>query len=191
MRTLRLAPPVLGFGLLMLVVAGVLGTATLALGRILGGSNDATDCFAEFDGVTATFGSTLACTDGDPICDADGQKNGACTFRVRLCLDEADDPACTPDTLTSVDESPSFLPIPALPTSTTECGSFVDFFVPQSRDETTGMLQAGLLEIGVTATAANGMQDINTLGLCCVPVGGDAAPCSASTTTTSTTTSTT
>ena len=33
---------------------------------------------------------TQACTDGDPACDADRTADGTCTFRVSVCLDQAD-----------------------------------------------------------------------------------------------------
>jgi len=72
---------------------------------------------------------TAACTDGDPLCDADGTADGSCTFSVRLCLDAVDPPLprCHADVVT---EAGSSLPalasaleaiaMPAAPDSCTE-----------------------------------------------------------------------
>lgn len=61
-----------------------------------GGAGRIDDCLAMFQIVNPTnqprYGGNgrlnpkQACTDGDPICDADGAKNGVCVFRVGLCL---------------------------------------------------------------------------------------------------------
>jgi hypothetical protein len=42
------------------------------------------------------------CTDGDALCDADGEPNGTCVFQVAVCINVDDarlDPACVPSDL--------------------------------------------------------------------------------------------
>jgi hypothetical protein len=52
--------------------------------------------------------SAQSCTDGDPTCDADGVANGACSFKVAVCLNVSDprlierrsgEMACTPSSV--------------------------------------------------------------------------------------------
>jgi hypothetical protein len=80
---------------------------------IPGGGSVSTDCVSEwvvnnpdnepeFDAKGLVSG-TQTCTDGDAICDADGTANGACEFRVGVCLNNQDprllsggQPACSP-----------------------------------------------------------------------------------------------
>src|SRR5213594_3474504 len=63
-----------------------LGAVAPALAFVLGGGDPRTDCWAAFDGVDATYGTrTVRCADGDRACDADGTQ-GACTFRLRVCV---------------------------------------------------------------------------------------------------------
>ena len=63
--------------------------------RVAGGSGNRTDCYSEFDGITAVPNSRpprVECVDGDP-CDTDGVcGNGFCEFKIRLCVNQ-DDPA--------------------------------------------------------------------------------------------------
>src|SRR5438067_2379802 len=90
-------------------LTGTLAVLSLALAaapaaaRIAGGGpNPQTDCYLEFEGVTAT--GTLGpaktplvdCNDGDPSCDADGQADGACTFNVNVCAFQSDVQGCSP-----------------------------------------------------------------------------------------------
>lgn len=57
---------------------------------IPGGGPAGTDCDAEWlvagAGQVATRGTLLACADGDPGCDLDGQVDGACTLEVSVCV---------------------------------------------------------------------------------------------------------
>src|SRR5262245_359312 len=65
-----------------------------------GGGKLATDCRAEWQVVNATntpfvdkkgfVNRDQTCVDGDPACDADRTADGTCTFRVGVCLDQAD-----------------------------------------------------------------------------------------------------
>jgi hypothetical protein len=69
---------------------------------IPGGGSQATDCFAEFDGIVPNMPPTrptyLRCTDGDPTCDADGVVDGVCTNMVSICFNNFDGrfPGCQP-----------------------------------------------------------------------------------------------
>jgi len=51
----------------------VWGHGLPAAALVLGGGAPKTDCWAAFDGVNQTMGTTVACIDGDPACDADGR----------------------------------------------------------------------------------------------------------------------
>src|SRR5262245_55108609 len=53
----------------LLLVLALLAPATPGAARAPGGGNPATDCYAEFDGVSA---NRVVCSDGDPSCDSDG-----------------------------------------------------------------------------------------------------------------------
>jgi hypothetical protein len=64
----------------------------------------ASDCLVGWHaagGAAAAGGMRVVCRDGDPACDADGDADGACTFAVSLCLNEAD-AACAPGTLARI-----------------------------------------------------------------------------------------
>jgi hypothetical protein len=68
-----------------------------------GGGEAISDCLLEINplhrmAVHGTRTPVLTCRDGDASCDADGQQDGRCTFRVALCLSNADPrmPACAP-----------------------------------------------------------------------------------------------
>jgi cysteine-rich repeat protein len=74
---------------------------------IPGGGSKTADCIAEWAVINPFNVPALGtddlpsfkqnCVDGDPTCDADGQLNDGCTFRVALCLQNADPnlPTCT------------------------------------------------------------------------------------------------
>ena len=71
----------------------------------LGGGPRAADCMMLIgvEGVAGRPRSRAArCTDGDIGCDGDGVVDGACTFRVRVCLAELPTPAhCHADVVTA------------------------------------------------------------------------------------------
>ena len=78
----------------------------LAAACIPGGDVPTNDCFGEFR-LPAPLPDALPpprvkCVDGDPTCDSDAVP-GQCTFRVGLCLNNADARLpCTPRPITSV-----------------------------------------------------------------------------------------
>ena len=107
-------------------------------GPLPNGSSVRTDCFlyAEMQGTLAVRQDKfIDCTDGDPTCDQDGQCNGSCTFRARICTGQPMPTHCTyPHVLHSVHISRQ-CPMPAPPTLTgSVCGAFVDFDVPLTRN---------------------------------------------------------
>jgi hypothetical protein len=54
-------------------------------------------------GKNGTPGSTVSCADGQQFCDIDGSPNGACTFRVAVCLNNVDPRLpCTPSSVSGV-----------------------------------------------------------------------------------------
>ncbi len=87
----------------------------------------ATDCFAYFDGegIGGPGDATIACTDGDPTCDADGVANGSCAFDVRICVTYRDLAECRPRKVHTLRTVPSRygLTLPRLPASRGVCGA--------------------------------------------------------------------
>src|SRR4051812_25535304 len=76
------------------------GTASAVL--VAGGAGTRTrDCVAVFDVPGANkpppprTPNAIDCVDGDPTCDADGTRNAACVFPVRVCLNSTAFAACT------------------------------------------------------------------------------------------------
>jgi len=78
-----------------------------------GGGTARSDCRAEWEVVNPTnmpalvdglVSTTQTCTDGDLLCDGDAAADGACGFRVAICLNESDAslPDCTPSETASV-----------------------------------------------------------------------------------------
>src|SRR5438128_1147585 len=71
-----------------------------AQARVAGGGSARSDCYAEFDGLTATSGTRVDCTDGDPTCDSDGACGDGCVFMVGVCAFQSDVEGCTPHEIT-------------------------------------------------------------------------------------------
>ena len=97
-------------------------STTTTLPRSFSGTGAAaSECYVTFDGIST---GRLACTDGDPACDADGTANGTCTFAFRVCVRQAL-PLCQAGTVTSLKATPTKLaiPLPAIPASTPACGA--------------------------------------------------------------------
>jgi hypothetical protein len=116
-------------------------------GPLPNGNSVRTDCFvhAEMQGnVTAMqemdiHDKYIRCTDGDPTCDQDGQCNGSCEFRARICTGQPQGgqpeiPHCTyPHSLDALHINKQ-CPMTAPATLTgSVCGAFVDFDVPLTR----------------------------------------------------------
>jgi hypothetical protein len=76
------------------VIALLAGAPTVQAALIPGGGKKAADCYVELDVQGATGSPRLACVDGDPACDTDGQCQGVCTFAVGVCLNQTNVAGC-------------------------------------------------------------------------------------------------
>lgn len=160
-----------------------LALAATANARVTGGGPAATDCYVVWEGVSAARGTSVVCEDGDPACDADGARDGACTFGVNACLG-ADEPAgCVAAPVERLRIAPVLLragpvvtsPL-ALPTGEARCGTAALVRLPlrgRARPRASRRLR-----LGMTATAAAPgrlRRDVDRLVLRCVPNAGRGA----------------
>jgi len=114
----------MGAGLRLVValfVVGVPGGPPPALARVMGGGPQSSDCFVTFDGVTATAGTRVQCTDGDPTCDGDGACDGGCEFQTRVCLNQCSTP---PLNISRIKWKGPVLDLPHLPMRERACGRY-------------------------------------------------------------------
>lgn len=114
-------------GVLVVALAAAVALASPALARVQGGGPRSTDCFAEFDGITASRGTLVECTDGDPSCDTDGACDGTCEFLVRLCVNQCSTP---PISISRLRLKGPALELPALPATAATCGGYTSVRVP-------------------------------------------------------------
>ena len=96
-----------------------------------GTGKPASECYVTLRGVAATVPGRIACTDGDPACDADAVADGACTFAFRVCVAQALS-GCQATSVTSVTATPASLaiPVPPVPASAPVCGDAAQVTVP-------------------------------------------------------------
>lgn len=69
------------------------------------GRNAANECLLRWrvEHASARSGRIVACTDGDPTCDADDSVGASCTFRVSLCAGAtADEPNCAEEQVDTI-----------------------------------------------------------------------------------------
>jgi hypothetical protein len=135
------------------------------------------DCYVELgvEGIGASevrSGRVVLCHDGDP-CDSDGKINDVCTFKVAVCIDQSNLPACHPPARLQELHVSSKLPAAALPSSLTgaTCGSFVDVPVKLHHGAHNGK-GTGMLLVPANATAVTGTTpsaDRDTYVLECLP----------------------
>lgn len=72
-----------------------------------GGGSKTTDCMAAFEAAANKPAPPRSprhvdCVDGDAACDADGLRNGECSFSLRICLNSSAVPPCVADGAASV-----------------------------------------------------------------------------------------
>lgn len=84
-----------------LILALVLGLVPEARARVAGGGPKKSDCYVEWEGVTAARGVAVTCEDGT-TCDLDTKKDGKCTFGVGVCVYQNDVDGCTPVPVNSI-----------------------------------------------------------------------------------------
>jgi hypothetical protein len=166
-----------------------LGAATLFALATPALAAPAGECMTRFDNVPAAArdGGTYTCADCDAACDADGvaKPNKSCTFRLRLCLDDAT-ASCPARKVRSVHArggcKASRLRAVPLPDATETCGQFANLVVKTRKKGK----KAGSCTVTVTATTSDAPRetDVDRLKLVCTPQ--TAAVCPTSTTTTAT-----
>ncbi|HWP66862.1 MAG TPA: hypothetical protein VNO26_13200 [Candidatus Limnocylindria bacterium] len=131
----------------MRVVMGVLLAAAVASGARAGyggggggGGGGGSESRPEADCLVglwnAPSGATIACTDCDPACDADGTgaPNGSCAFRVQVCANFPGLGDCEPASLRSISAKPKKLfPPGTVPLVQQDdgsaCGAFTEVIV--------------------------------------------------------------
>ncbi len=152
--------------------------------RVRGGGAAHTDCMLVTDVVGAAAagrGRTVRCTDGDPVCDADRQADGVCTFSVRICLDDPTALRCQPAPLAHAD---LLAPVPALAGLAAAVHAIS---MPVVAPDTCTVVSAvpvttrgrrrGRVVLRATATPMTGPVDRDRLSLACRP-GSPLAPLS-------------
>lgn len=161
----------------VLAIASMLATPVHA-GRVPGGGNPRSDCYAQFEvaGATTASAQQVDCVDG-AACDQDGTCNGSCTFGVAICLNQNDgDQRCTaPASLEQVEVRNLTLDVPPLAGSA--CGAFVDVKV----DLRHGGRRAGRAKLPLVAVGPDRpRRDRDRLVLRCLPspTGCQEAPAS-------------
>lgn len=79
------------------LIALLFSTGMAAATIVPGGGAKTQDCLAVFDTPVALKPNvrTIRCVDGDPSCDADGEKNGQCRFPVAVCANSTHEPRCS------------------------------------------------------------------------------------------------
>src|SRR5437879_1696348 len=188
---------------LSLSVAAVLAAIAYppsAGARVAGGSGTRTDCYSEFDGITAVPNSRppcAQCVEGHP-CATDGVcGNGFCEFKVRLCVNQVDAaiPICKAprDGLLRLHVAPRRFAglTDGLDLGKPSCGAVVPVavathFGPFGPDR-PGRQSLRVLTVGRGAIPT---ADFDNVTLLCRPRPAN-RPCSATTSSTTTTTSTT
>jgi hypothetical protein len=145
---------------------------------IPGGENKKSDCyvFADVAGMHPIENpKTLVCADGDPTCDMDGKCNNVCILKVRLCINSATLPPCTPPsqltTLKFKSHPASFaLNTPAQLTGP-QCSAFNNINLPVKVSK-KGKKSTGVLKVTASAKAPKGTKpktDSDTYIMKCVP----------------------
>src|SRR3989442_2782456 len=153
--------------------------ASRAHALLLGGGPLETDCFAAFDGL-AVDRTPVVCGDGDPGCDADATRDGACVFSVRICAHVARVHGCHSRRIADIrvrkqgatlaaPDPP--IPLPALFTTHQACGDLGRVTVPLRRRG----LKPGKVKLRMIATENRTnpnrvrRRDPDALTLICLP----------------------
>jgi hypothetical protein len=144
---------------------------------IPGGQTKKSDCYVveDLQGKHSLKNpKTLECADGDPSCDMDGKCNNVCALKVRLCINSATVPGCTPPSqLTTL----KFKSHPATFTLNTpqlmgaQCGAFKDVNLPVKVNK-NGKKSTGVFKVTASAKAPKGTKpptDKDTYVMKCVP----------------------
>jgi hypothetical protein len=143
-----------------------------------GGRNRKSDCyvFADVAGKHPVRNrTTLACADGDPSCDLDRRCNNVCALKVRLCINSATLPPCTPPsqlaTLRFKSRPAKFTLNTPAGLAGAQCGAFKDIDLPV-RVGRKGRKSPGVLMVTARARAPKGKKPkigSGTYVMRCVP----------------------
>jgi len=158
-------------------------------GLIPGGPTTRGDCYIEFDvdGVSGTS-NRITCQDCDPSCDMDGAAtpNGACTFKIKLCVNQTNVSGCTPAPFKRGPRvKKNLVPIPSTTGTEAKCGDTGNVVVKLKK----GGKKKGQLRLqGVAAVNGSPKSDKDLLILTCTPRTTGTCPTITTTTTTSSTT---
>jgi hypothetical protein len=157
-----------------------------------------TECLAEFDGVEESLanGGALTCDDCDPACDDDGQAstNGACTFNLRVCLNQAEGTCEAGDLrkvkVKKVSGNCKVTGLKPTPSGTSSvCGAFTNLTVKlKKKGQKPGKCK---IQVMTSAKSRPKRVDKDTLTLTCNPQPSSCPTTTTSTSSTVTTTSTT
>ena len=167
---------VLRIGIAAAVVTAGLGSWVFA--ELVPGSGPnlaKSDCYVELnvEGVSPSdikSGRVVTCHEGDP-CDTDGKINDVCTFKVAVCIDQTNLPAChAPKGLDKLKVSQPIRAAVLSSLTGSACGSFVDVPVKlhhgAHNGKRTGMVR---LQANATAKGSTPRGDRDTFVLECLP----------------------
>lgn len=155
-------------------VALVLVWAAASSATVSGGGSKKADCYAEFQGITATGKfqgkPRVDCADGDPTCDTDGKADGQCTFAITVCAAVQDPalPQCTPPSSVTFTKNTANLPLPSGVGCAATAGSVVVPLKHGKKKDKPGKLKVVLIAEG----PARPKFDRNTIFLRCLPSNG-------------------
>ena len=168
------------FRIWIVAVVAAVGLGSWVFAELVPGSGPnlaKSDCYVELnvEGIGPSdvrSGRVVLCHENEP-CDTDGSINGVCKFKVAVCIDQSNLPACHPPTGLQALHLSSKLPAAALPSSLTgaTCGSFVDVPVKLHHGAHNGK-GTGMLLLQANATAVAGTTpgaDRDTYVLECLP----------------------
>lgn len=85
------------------LLCALVGAPPANAATVAGGGSKTTDCVVVFDVAGANSPKppkapkAVDCVDGDLACDADGERNGRCSFDVAVCVNATSLPSCSPD----------------------------------------------------------------------------------------------
>jgi hypothetical protein len=165
----------------LLAVAVVVATGSSARALVPGGGGGRSDCLAAWRVTTRNVAPTrgtsvLDCQDGDPSCDGDGERDGACTFNVAVCGDQSNPrlPQCAPpEGATRFRRLSAGLEAPRSQ-SGAGCGRATPFRMAV-RFTRLGKRPSHRLRLRMTATSGR-LRDINRLALRCTPAPDTCPP---------------
>jgi len=173
--------------LLLAAIVALLVEQRVALPQTLvaGGGPAKSDCYGEWLAPAPNRGATrVDCQDGDPSCDLDRLRNGACAMAVGVCLHQSNVARCTPSTVerVTVHATPrrirAGLPVPAptlppVPVNAATCGSDAVIRLPLKTTRSGRLRPSKRVTLRLQTTVRRKpRRDDDRLRLRCVPNTG-------------------